>query len=94
MNDLDRGVAARVAESVLGEFKEMGFEELSGMLESSIRRTVQGDDGRDYNVVSYSLPDSENSLRVVVAVDDGRFFSSVRPLVRDFIIRDDGAIVS
>lgn len=91
---LDKSVAAHVAEGVLEELKGKGFLQLSEMLDSKARYAIKGTDGKTYNVVCFSVPDSETSLRVVAAVDDGKLLSSINPLTRDFIIWDDGAVES
>ncbi|MGC5033955.1 hypothetical protein [Micromonospora sp. DT229] len=81
MNSL---VAQRIGEGRLAELQLMSFGELEPLLEES-RRTAEVVDGVTYNVVAYALPDIGESIRVVVAVDDGGS-SALKPSVVDFIV--------
>ncbi|MFG2047329.1 hypothetical protein ACGFIW_07860 [Micromonospora sp. NPDC048935] len=81
----DITVAEKIADQVLAELHELPFAQLEALLDDNKNTVVIGSDGVRYNVVTYALPDLDDSVRVVVAVDDGGR-SAFKPLVRDFIV--------
>jgi len=81
LNDV---VAQRIGEQRLAELRLMSFAELEPLLEESSRK-AEVVEGVKYNVVAYALPDLDESIRVVVAVDDGGIPAAIKPLVVDFI---------
>lgn len=82
---LRSNVAEGIAEETLAELQKLSFAQLEPLLDDNKKTVVVGSDGVPYNVVAYALPDLDDSVRVVVAVDDGGR-SAFKPLVRDFIV--------
>ncbi|MFG1885610.1 hypothetical protein [Micromonospora sp. NPDC049102] len=78
-------VAEGIAEQALAELQQLPFAEIEPLLDDNKKTVVTGADGTQYNVVTYALPDLDDSVRVVVAVDDGGR-SAFKPLVRDIIV--------
>jgi hypothetical protein len=52
---------------------------------------VIGRDGEEYKVLAYVLADGDDSLRLVIAVNDRYLRSSSTPLTRGEIMRRDGS---
>jgi hypothetical protein len=84
--------AARLAEARMAEWCRLGYGEWHAMLDNRDVLQVVGEDGKRYNVVSYGLDDGNGRIRMLVAVDDGRWSAFV-PLVRDEIMHPDGTFV-
>jgi hypothetical protein len=95
MMPFNRAAAARLANQRLREWLSTAtYAELLAWEESGERdrREVIADDGKLYQVVAYVLPDGDDRLRLVVAVDDCGW-SAFAPLTRDEIMRADGSLV-
>ncbi|MEV7986775.1 hypothetical protein [Micromonospora sp. NPDC085948] len=82
---LDITVAEAIAEQALTALQQLPYTALKPLLDDNRRSVVTGPDGVRYQVVTYALPDVDDSIRVVVAVDDGGW-SAFKPLVRDIIV--------
>ena len=82
---LNSTVAEAIAEQALAELQQVPYPALVPLLDDSRKAVVTGADGRQYQVVTYALPDVDDCVRVIVAVDDGGR-SAFKPLVRDIIV--------
>ncbi|WP_157746984.1 hypothetical protein [Micromonospora rifamycinica] len=89
---LDSIEATRIAESVISELRSRSYEELVKLSVDSERNAIRGSDGIVYNVVAFGIAEPEGVLRVAAAVDNGGL-SSLKPLVREFLMQPDGSIM-
>jgi hypothetical protein len=65
--------AAKIAEKYLSRWCHVAiYAELAVMEENGDKdwMNVTGEDGSEYKVLSYVLPDADRSLRMVIAVND------------------------
>ncbi|MFD0883121.1 hypothetical protein ACFQ08_00880 [Streptosporangium algeriense] len=93
---MNKQIAAKIAEEYLASWRRGArYAELAVMEENGDKdwANVVGEDGREYEVLWYVLPDGQGALRMVVAVNDRGLRSSISPLTRDEIMRSDGTYV-
>ncbi|NRQ31474.1 hypothetical protein HII36_06415 [Nonomuraea sp. NN258] len=91
---MNKQVAVEIAENYLARWRRVAvFSELALMEENGDKdwENVIERDGEEYKALFYVLPDSDGCLRMVVAVNDRSFRSSVAPVTRDEIMRPDGS---
>ncbi|MET8008205.1 hypothetical protein [Nonomuraea glycinis] len=89
-------VAAEIAEEYLARWRRLAvYSELAVMEENGDKdwENIVGRNGEEHKVLMYVLPEADDCLRMVVAVNDTRLRSAVTPLTRDAIMRPDGAYV-
>ncbi|WKU03001.1 hypothetical protein [Micromonospora sp. HUAS LYJ1] len=88
----DSAEAAKIAEGVISDLRSMPYGELTNLCGDSERSAIRGSRGIVYSVVTFGIMEPNGVLRVSVAVDNGGF-SSLKPLVRDFLMKPDGSIM-
>jgi hypothetical protein len=92
---VDNPEAATVAEAAVDRLRAVRYDDLVARLLDQVETDeVVGESGALYQVEMQALWDSgkPGDLRVMVAVDDGRW-SAFRPVSRDFIVASDGSFV-
>ncbi|HXU49116.1 MAG TPA: hypothetical protein VN727_08715 [Candidatus Binatia bacterium] len=92
---MDREVARTLINQELRRLKESPYRELLKLLDKTSTTMLEGPDGVTYQMETQAFWDSKagGNIRVMVSVDDGRFFSAVKPLTGDFIISPDGSFL-
>ncbi|HKQ86759.1 MAG TPA: hypothetical protein VJS43_08320 [Candidatus Acidoferrales bacterium] len=90
---MDRGVARRLVDKEMERLRRLSYEEFLKLLDKPSTTALKGPDGRAYQMETQAFWDSKpgGNIRVMVSVDDGEFFSAVKPLTGDFIISPDGS---
>jgi hypothetical protein len=90
---MDREVARALIDQELGRLKRTSYQELLKLLTKPSTTVLKGPDGVTYQLETQAVWDSKpaGNVRVIVAVDDGRFFSALKPLTGGFIISPDGS---
>lgn len=88
--------AMRVLDGVVAELRREPYETLvARYLHESDNRTVVAESGVHYQVevqAFWDRPRRPGNLRVIVAIDDGRW-RAFAPLSADFILASDGSFV-
>lgn len=84
------------AEEVLDNYREKSYADLEKMI-GETETSAGGTKGKDYYQAEvnafYDNPEEKSDIRVAVAVDNGKLFSFVRPVCRDFIITKEGKLI-
>ncbi len=90
---MDREVARRLVDEELERLRRLSYEEFLKLLDRPSTTAFKGPDGRVYQMEIQAFWDAKpgGNVRVVVSIDDGGFFSAVKPLTGDFIISPDGS---
>ncbi len=91
---MDKPEALKILQSEFIKLRTKSFAELTAMLGQTMVYKVPGPSGVDYQVdvqVFWDNPRQPGgNIRVLVAIDDGGFISSLNPLSMDFIMSPDG----
>jgi len=91
---MNREAALAEAEKILQSLRKLSYRECRKLMEQRSTKTVQGPDGKTYQLETQAFWDSKKNgnIRVMVLVDDGGI-SAFKPLTRSFIISPDGTFV-
>jgi hypothetical protein len=92
---VDKVEARKLLEEFLQGLKRQTRDELLRYMRNPDCVTVHGEDGTWYQIEFESVWDSVlgGDLRIIASIDDGGFFSVLRPLSDSFIITREGDIV-
>lgn len=92
---MDKVEARELLEEFLNGLKGRARDELLRYMRNPDCVTVSGGDGTWYQIEFEAVWDSvpDGDLRIIASIDDGGFFSALRPLSSSFIITREGDIV-
>jgi hypothetical protein len=95
MVSVDKIEARQLLEEFIDGLKRQTRDELLRYVRNPDCVTVYGVDGTWYQIEFEAVWDSvpEGDLRIIASIDDGGFFSALRPLSSSFIITREGDIV-
>ena len=94
---MNKSEAQNILDKELSHFRDMRYEELQNLMGFPKVTERKGPSGVSYTIeieVFWDNPKKVGGdLRVIGSIDDGNFFSSLRPLSSDFIIGPDGTFI-
>lgn len=94
---MDKKEAQDILNHQIKIYREKDHDQLTGLVKSQDIYSVVGESGAEYQIEVQAFWDHPNqpggNLRVIVAIDDGKFFSSLMPMTVDFIMAPDGSFV-
>jgi hypothetical protein len=86
---MNKEEALRVLALELQAMRSRSYWELASLAGSSMVVSRPGSGGTDYQIEVQIFPDNprnpQGDIRVIASIDDGGFFSSIKPLTLDFI---------
>ena len=91
---MNREIAVGLIEDELRKLRKLPYQEFLKDLNKAATSTVQGSDGKTYQLERQAFWDGKKggNIRVMVCVDDGGF-SAFKPFSRAFIISPDGSFI-
>ncbi|MEV7969763.1 hypothetical protein AB0O34_27855 [Sphaerisporangium sp. NPDC088356] len=93
---MNEQVAAKIAEEYLSRWRRIAiYDELAVMEENGDKdwANITGEDGREYKVLAYVLPEADRALRLVIAVNDRVPRGAIAPATRTVVMRPGGTYV-
>jgi hypothetical protein len=92
---MDKIEAEKLLTQFLVELKRRSFEDLKSHIRDPVCVSVEGITGTQYQIEYESVWDLEpgGDLRIFASIDDGGFFSALRPLTSGFVITPHGEIL-
>ena len=92
---MDKVEARKLLEAYLQELKRETRDELLRYIRDPRCVTVTGADGTEYQIEFESVWDSvpDGDLRIIASIDDGGFFSAIRPVSSSFLVTREGNII-
>jgi hypothetical protein len=93
---MDKSEARQVLSKHLASFRGRSYEQLVGMIGTISVVEIRGPSGAEYQIeveVFWDSPKVKTNVRVLGAIDDGRFFAALTPLTDSFALGPDGKIV-
>ena len=93
---MDRNEARTVLATHLASFRRRSYADLVTLIGDVQVAEISGPSGAQYQIeveVMWDSPDQRTNIRVLGAIDDGRFLSSLTPLGDSFILSPAGRFV-
>ena len=95
---MDKQQARAILARELEKYRALGYDRLAELVGEEVVFAVVGPDGIKYQIEMDVVWDEPRrpgeTLRVLAAIDDGRFFSALSPLTEDFLIEPGGRDLS
>ncbi len=92
---MDKVEARVLLEEFLDDLKSRSREDLVGLIANPICIEKKGQSGATYQIEYEAFWDAApgGDLRVLAAIDDGRFLSALKPLTAGFLVSPQGKVV-
>ena len=93
---MDRSEARTVLANHLASFRQRSYADLVALIGDVSVAEISGPSGAEYQIeieVRWDSPGERTNIRVLGAIDDGRFLSALSPLGDSFILSPDGRFV-
>ena len=94
---MNKQEAMEILNSEIMRFRSMEYEELTGLINSSMNYEREAPSGAAYQIEIQAFWDnhreSNGNIRVIALIDDGRFPYCFSPLSSDFIKSPEGNFV-
>jgi len=93
---MDRSEARTVLSNHLALFRKRSYADLVALIGDVHVAEISGPSGAEYQIeveVRWDSP-GDRTVRVLGAIDDGRFLSALTPLTDSFILSPDGHFVA
>jgi hypothetical protein len=91
---VDKQQAVEILTKELEKYRAMGYVRLAELVGEEIVFVAAGQDGVEYQIEIDVIWDDPRrpggTLRVLAAIDDGRFPAAFAPLMEDFLVEPDG----
>jgi predicted HAD superfamily phosphohydrolase len=86
---MNKEEALRILALEMQAMRSRSYRQLASLAGSSMVVSRSGSGGTEYQIEVQIVPDNprnpQGDIRVIASIDDGRLFSSIKPLTMDFI---------
>ena len=94
---MDKREAQEIHNHQIEIYRSKDYDQLADLIDSENIYTVMGKSGVEYQIEVQAFWDSprlpHGNIRVIMSIDDGKFFSSLAPMTTDFIRAPDGSFI-
>ena len=94
---MDKEEAQSILNEIVNDYRAMNRASLMEFLRSPLVFQKVGPSGVEYQIEVQAFWDdprkTDDNLRVMVSIDDGRFPHAFLPMTTDFIIKPDGSLL-
>jgi hypothetical protein len=88
---MDCNEALSLLDSALHTYRDLSYAEVAAKIDSNTVLQVTGPSGVEYQIEIQVFWDGkpQSDIRILGSIDDGTFRAALRPVCRDFIVKED-----
>lgn len=89
---MDNSEAAALLNAVMQAYEALSYRDLQNRIDEVDARQLQGRSGTEYTAeIEVKWEGSEGGpVKIIGSIDDGRFFSALKPFTHAFVVTRDG----